>query len=33
MAKLEKCVLNFKKIKKKEISEKLINQVLLLFMF
>lgn len=33
MAKLEKCVLNLKKIKKKEISEKLINQVLLLFMF
>ena len=33
MAKLEKCVLNFKKIEKKEISEKLINQVLLLFMF
>lgn len=32
MAKLEKCVLNLK-IKKKEISEKLINQVLLLFMF
>ena len=33
MAKLEKCVLNLKKRKKKEISEKLINQVLLLFMF
>ena len=33
MAKLKKCVLNLKKIKKKEISEKLINQVLLLFMF
>ena len=33
MAKLEKCVLNLKKIKKKEISEELINQVLLLFMF
>ena len=33
MAKLEKCVLNLKKMKRKEISEKLINQVLLLFMF